>query len=65
MRILREQGHAEMLLWLFESRIKKTGKSAQVFREHGCKIRLPTPLLFLERRWSAHVIQEKNMLVVV
>jgi hypothetical protein len=30
MRILREreQGHAELLLWLFESRIKKTGKSA-------------------------------------
>ena len=30
MRILRErkQGHAELLLWLFESRVKKTGKSA-------------------------------------
>ena len=30
MRILRElkQGHAEMLRRLFESRVKKTGKSA-------------------------------------
>ena len=39
MRILRErkQGLAKLLLWLFESRIKKTGKSAQVFCAHGYK----------------------------
>ncbi len=46
MPILRErkQEHAELLLWLFESRIKKTGRFAQVFYAYGYKKRVPTPL---------------------
>ena len=43
MPILRErkQEHAELLLWLFESRIKKTGRFAQVFYAYGYKKKSP------------------------
>ena len=43
----REQGHAELLLWLFESQVKKTGGSAQVFPRARLQNKTPDPFFLL------------------